>query len=112
MQRVLPRQGRARERWRGPHHRAFPEPNERKDEILRLIAQRRSHHAIAELRTLSVTTAPNHVSNIAGKLQSADRASGQRVAAPACGDLYVELPRSPHHGGARGRRPAIVELAA
>jgi DNA-binding NarL/FixJ family response regulator len=53
--------------------RAFPELSEREDEILRLIAQGRSNYEIAERLTLSVKTVQNHVSNIFGKLQVADR---------------------------------------
>ena len=48
--------------------------NEREDAILRLIAQGRSNHEIAEVLVLSVKTVQNHVSNIFGKLQVADRA--------------------------------------
>ena len=47
--------------------------SEREDEILWLIAQGRSNHAIAELLVLSVKTVQNHVANIVGKLQVADR---------------------------------------
>ena len=54
--------------------RAFPELSDREDAILRLIAQGRSNHEIAELLVLSVKTVQNHVSNIFGKLQVADRA--------------------------------------
>jgi DNA-binding NarL/FixJ family response regulator len=53
--------------------RAFPELSDREDEILRLIAQGRSNHQIAERLGLSVKTIQNHVSNIFGKLQVADR---------------------------------------
>ncbi len=54
--------------------RAFPELSEREEEILRLIAQGRSNYQIADQLTLSVKTVQNHVSNIFGKLQVADRA--------------------------------------
>ncbi len=54
--------------------RAFPDLSDREDEILRLIAQGRSNHEIADLLALSVKTVQNHVSNIFGKLQVADRA--------------------------------------
>ncbi len=53
--------------------RAFPELSDREDEILRLIAQGRSNYQIAERLGLSVKTVQNHVSNIFGKLQVADR---------------------------------------
>ena len=54
--------------------RAFPELSDREDAILRLIAQGRSNHEIANVLALSVKTVQNHVSNIFGKLQVADRA--------------------------------------
>ena len=54
--------------------RAFPELSDREDAILRLIAQGRSNHDIADVLALSVKTVQNHVSNIFGKLQVADRA--------------------------------------
>jgi DNA-binding NarL/FixJ family response regulator len=54
--------------------RAFPELSDREEEILRLIAQGRSNYEIANQLTLSVKTVQNHVSNIFGKLQVADRA--------------------------------------
>jgi DNA-binding NarL/FixJ family response regulator len=57
-----------------PPPRAFPELSDREDEILRLIAQGRSNYEIAERLALSVKTVQNHVSNIFGKLQVADRA--------------------------------------
>ena len=41
---------------------------------MRLIAQGRSNYEIAEQLVLSVKTVQNHVSNIFGKLQVADRA--------------------------------------
>ena len=65
----------------GPHPapqtaplRAFPELSDREDGILRLIAQGRSNYEIADRLGLSVKTVQNHVSNIFGKLQVADRA--------------------------------------
>ncbi len=54
--------------------RAFPELSDREDEIVRLIAQGRSNYEIADQLALSVKTVQNHVSNIFGKLQVADRA--------------------------------------
>ena len=54
--------------------RAFPELSDREDAILRLIARGRSNHEIADVLALSVKTVQNHVSNIFGKLQVADRA--------------------------------------
>ncbi len=54
--------------------RAFPELSDREHAILRLIAQGRSNHEIADVLALSVKTVQNHVSNIFGKLQVADRA--------------------------------------
>jgi DNA-binding NarL/FixJ family response regulator len=52
----------------------FPELTERETEILRLIAQGRTNEDIAEQLVLSLNTVRNHVSNICGKLQVADRA--------------------------------------
>ncbi len=52
----------------------FPELTERETEILRLIAQGRTNEDIAEALVLSLKTVRNHVSNICGKLQVADRA--------------------------------------
>ncbi len=52
----------------------FPELTERETEILRLIAQGRTNEDIAEHLVLSLKTVRNHVSNICGKLQVADRA--------------------------------------
>jgi DNA-binding NarL/FixJ family response regulator len=54
--------------------RAFPELSDREEEILRLMAQGRSNYEIADQLTLSIKTVQNHVSNIFGKLQVADRA--------------------------------------
>ncbi|MDX1612773.1 MAG: response regulator transcription factor [Candidatus Promineifilaceae bacterium] len=53
---------------------AFPELTEREREILDLIARGESNAAIAEALTITVKTVRNHVSNIFGKLQVADRA--------------------------------------
>lgn len=53
---------------------AFPELTEREREILDLLAQGRSNPEIARQLSLSVKTVANHVSNILGKLQLADRA--------------------------------------
>jgi DNA-binding NarL/FixJ family response regulator len=52
----------------------FPELTQRETEILRLIAQGRTNEDIAERLVLSLKTVRNHVSNICGKLQVADRA--------------------------------------
>src|SRR5437016_4565130 len=51
----------------------FPELTERETEILRLIAQGRTNEDIADQLVLSLKTVRNHVSNICGKLQVADR---------------------------------------
>lgn len=52
----------------------FPTLTDREREILGLIAQGRSNAAIAATLSLSPKTVANHVSNIFGKLQVADRA--------------------------------------
>ena len=52
----------------------FPELTEREVEILRHIAQGRTNQEIADVLVLSLKTVRNHVSNICGKLQVADRA--------------------------------------
>jgi DNA-binding NarL/FixJ family response regulator len=52
----------------------FPTLTDREREILHLIAQGRSNPAIARELSLSPKTVANHVSNIFGKLQVADRA--------------------------------------
>jgi DNA-binding NarL/FixJ family response regulator len=52
----------------------FPELTERETEILRFIVQGRTNDEIAEQLVLSLKTVRNHVSNICGKLQVADRA--------------------------------------
>ena len=54
--------------------RPFPDLTEREREVLELIAQGQSNPAIAERLVLSIKTVQNHVSNILGKLQAADRA--------------------------------------
>ena len=59
---------------------AFPELTEREYEILKLIAQRYTNAEIAGRLVLSPKTVRNHVSNIFGKLQVADRAEAMRVA--------------------------------
>jgi DNA-binding NarL/FixJ family response regulator len=51
----------------------FPELTERETELLRLIAHGRTNEEIAEQLVLSLKTVRNHVSNICGKLQVADR---------------------------------------
>ena len=53
---------------------AFPDLTRREREILELIAQGWSNPRIARELSLSVKTVGNHVSNIFGKLQVADRA--------------------------------------
>lgn len=53
---------------------AFPDLTDREREVLELIAQGHRNPAIAERLVLSVKTVQNHVSNILGKLQVADRA--------------------------------------
>jgi DNA-binding NarL/FixJ family response regulator len=52
----------------------FPALTEREREILRLLARGKSNPAIARDLSLSPKTVANHVSNIFGKLQVADRA--------------------------------------
>jgi DNA-binding NarL/FixJ family response regulator len=54
--------------------RAFPELTERERELLNLIALGHSNAEIAARLVLSLKTVQNHVSNIFGKLQVADRA--------------------------------------
>jgi DNA-binding NarL/FixJ family response regulator len=53
---------------------AFPELTDREREVLNLIARGESNAEIAAALTISVKTVRNHVSNIFGKLQVADRA--------------------------------------
>jgi DNA-binding NarL/FixJ family response regulator len=57
-----------------PAPQLFPELTEREREILALIAQGLTNVEIAERLVLSLKTVQNHVSNICGKLQLADRA--------------------------------------
>ena len=52
----------------------FPELTEREIEILRLIARGQTNQGIADALVLSLKTVRNHVANICGKLQVADRA--------------------------------------
>ena len=52
----------------------FPELTERELEILRLIARGQTNQEIADVLALSLKTVRNHVANICGKLQVADRA--------------------------------------
>lgn len=64
----------AHSRVAGPPEIPFPELTEREREILSLIAQGLNNTAIAARLVLSIKTVQNHVSNIFGKLQVADRA--------------------------------------
>jgi DNA-binding CsgD family transcriptional regulator len=97
----------------------FPELTEREVEILRLIARGHTNQDIAEVLVLSLKTLRNHVANICGKLQVADRAQAiirAREAGmqyPACAreqrhvrriDAVVPGPArpQPHRGGNRG----------
>jgi DNA-binding NarL/FixJ family response regulator len=57
-----------------PAQQLFPELTEREREILALIARGLTNVEIAERLVLSLKTVQNHVSNICGKLQLADRA--------------------------------------
>jgi DNA-binding NarL/FixJ family response regulator len=59
---------------RGTAPPLFPELTEREREILQLIGQGRTNEVIAEQLVLSLKTVRNHVANICGKLQVADRA--------------------------------------
>ena len=52
----------------------FPDLTDREREVLNLIARGESNAEIAHALTISVKTVRNHVSNIFGKLQVADRA--------------------------------------
>jgi DNA-binding NarL/FixJ family response regulator len=52
----------------------FPELTEREREVLDLMARGDANAEIAEALTISIKTVRNHVSNIFGKLQVADRA--------------------------------------
>lgn len=53
---------------------SFPELTEREREVLILIAQGSSNKEIAEKLVISMKTVSNHITNIFGKLQVADRA--------------------------------------
>ncbi len=57
-----------------PAAHLLPDLTEREREILRLLAQRSTNGEIAQRLSLSPKTVRNHVSNILGKLQVADRA--------------------------------------
>lgn len=59
----------------GSTRSAFPTLTERERQILDLIAAGRGNAAIAQDLVLSLKTVRNHVSNIFGKLQVADRAA-------------------------------------
>ena len=52
---------------------AFPELTDREREVLSLLAQGLSNQEVAERMGISLKTARNHVSNILGRLQVADR---------------------------------------
>jgi DNA-binding NarL/FixJ family response regulator len=52
---------------------AFPELTEREREVLSLLAQGLSNQEVADRMGISLKTARNHVSNILGRLQVADR---------------------------------------
>jgi DNA-binding NarL/FixJ family response regulator len=52
---------------------AFPELTEREREVLSLLAQGLSNQEVAQRMGISLKTARNHVSNILGRLQVADR---------------------------------------
>ena len=52
---------------------AFPELTDREREVLYLLAQGMSNQEVAERMGISLKTARNHVSNILGRLQVADR---------------------------------------
>ena len=52
---------------------AFPELTDREREVLYLLAKGLSNQAVAERMGISLKTARNHVSNILGRLQVADR---------------------------------------
>ncbi len=54
--------------------KTFPELTEREREVLELIAQGRGNQEIASRLHISPKTVSNHISNIFGKLQVADRA--------------------------------------
>ena len=52
---------------------AFPELTDREIEVLALLAQGLTNQAVADRMGISLKTARNHVSNILGRLQVADR---------------------------------------
>ncbi len=54
--------------------RPFPELTDREREILAFIAQGKNNTEIADRLVISPKTLSNHISNIFGKLQVADRA--------------------------------------
>jgi len=58
----------------GRQQLSFPELTDREREILEFIAHGSTNETIAEALVLSLKTVRNHVSNICGKLQVADRA--------------------------------------
>ncbi len=66
-----------------PAPTAFPELTEREREILALVARGLTNVEIAERLVLSLKTVQNHVSNILGKLQIADRAQAALLARDA-----------------------------
>jgi DNA-binding NarL/FixJ family response regulator len=57
-----------------PAAAAFPELSEREREVLQLIAAGASNKEIADRLVISGKTVSNHITNIFGKLQVADRA--------------------------------------
>ena len=61
----------------------LPELTDREREILMLMTQGLSNHAIADRLVVSLKTIRNHVSNIFSKLQVADRAQAMSVARKA-----------------------------
>jgi len=67
----------------------FPELSEREREILTLIAQGYKNPEITAKLVLSPKTVRNHVSNILGKLQVADRAEAiLKARAAGLGNLH------------------------
>jgi DNA-binding NarL/FixJ family response regulator len=58
----------------GREAQPFPELTDREREVLQLIAHGSTNETIADRLVLSLKTVRNHVSNICGKLQVADRA--------------------------------------
>jgi DNA-binding NarL/FixJ family response regulator len=59
----------------GSSRAAFPSLTEREREVLELIAAGKGNAVIAHELMLNLKTVRNHVSNIFGKLQVADRAA-------------------------------------